>query len=328
MMSNVIKVDKLTKTFNGFTAVDEISFSVKRGELFGILGPNGAGKSTTIYMLTTVIRPTSGSAYINGFEISTNPEQVRRSIGITFQDTTLDNYLSAKDNLDIHGRLYGMNKEEREKRIEEVLELVELTEWKNQIVRKFSGGMKRRLEIARGLMHKPQILFLDEPTLGLDPQTRRHIWDYIVKLKDEGITIILTTHYLEEADYLCDRIAILDHGKIVAMDTPSGLKNVLKGNVLEVEASDLDKLESILVKSKICTKPRKIGGKLILSMENSCNDITKIINLAKNNKIKIDSIGFHRPSLEDVFIYYTGKSIREEKPEKHGKMRRAHRHGI
>jgi len=325
---SMIDVNGLTKSFNGFIAVDRISFNVKKGELFGILGPNGAGKSTTIYMLTTVLRPTAGKAMVNGFEISAQPEQVRKSIGITFQDSTIDNYLSAKDNLDIHGRLYGMSNEDRAKRIDEVLELVELSDWKNQIVRKFSGGMKRRLEIARGLMHKPQILFLDEPTLGLDPQTRRHIWDYIVKLKNEGITIILTTHYLEEADALCDRIAILDHGKIVALDTPSRLKNVLKGNVLEVESPDLDKLESVLIKSKICSKPRKIGGKLILSMEKNCNDISRIIDIAKKNKISLESIGFHRPSLEDVFIYYTGKSIREEKAEKHRGRMRGHGHGM
>lgn len=319
-----IKVDELVKKFNGFVAVDGISFNIKKGELFGILGPNGAGKSTTIYVLTTILQPTTGSARVSGFDITKKPEMVRRSIGIVFQDSTLDTYLSAKDNLDIHGRLYGMDGEERRRRIDEVLELVELTEWKDKIVKKFSGGMKRRLEIARGLMHKPKVLFLDEPTLGLDPQTRRHIWEYIQKLKDEGITIILTTHYLEEADHLCDRIAILDRGRIVALDSPAKLKNVIGGNVLEIETDDPAALEAALKKSKECKNFKREGNKLTLRMDGTCGDITGVLKLAGKRKIRIGSIGFHRPSLEDVFIHYTGRSIREEKAEKGRMRRRAH----
>ncbi|MCX6773859.1 MAG: ATP-binding cassette domain-containing protein, partial [Candidatus Micrarchaeota archaeon] len=240
---HAMEVNGLVKKFNGFTAVDGISFNVRKGELFGLLGPNGAGKSTTIYMLTTLIEPTSGSAFVNGFDVKNDPDNVRKSIGIVFQDPTVDTRLTAYDNLDIHGRLYGMDGKLREAKINEVLGLVELTEWKDKMVKTFSGGMRRRLEIARGLMHTPKILFLDEPTLGLDPQTRRHIWSYIEKLREKGITIIITTHYLEEADYLCDRIAIIDHGQIKVLDAPKNLKNEIGGSVISVTSREPQKLE-------------------------------------------------------------------------------------
>ena len=222
---SIIEVKNLTKKFNGFTAVDHISFNVEEGEIFGLLGPNGAGKTTTIKMLTTLLRPTEGKATVCGYDILKQRDEVRSSIGIVFQEPALDNRLTGRENLDFHARLYGLDKKTRHKRIEEVLEMVELKDKADVIVRDYSGGMQRRLEIARGLMHYPRVLFLDEPTLGLDAQTRRHIWEYILSLNQrEKTTIILTTHYMEEADYLCQRMAIVDFGKIVALDTPANLK--------------------------------------------------------------------------------------------------------
>ena len=228
-----IKVESLTRKFNGLVAVDAISFSVEQGEVFGFLGPNGAGKTTTINMLCTLLKPTSGVARVGCCDITKEPNKVRREIGVIFQDPSLDDRLTADDNLRFHGYLYHMNKDVIERRIPEVLELVELSERRKEIVKRFSGGMKRRLEIARGLMHCPKILFLDEPTIGLDPQTRAHIWDYVLKMrKESGLTIFMTTHYMQEAE-VCDRIAIIDHGKIVALDTPAKLKETNGETTLE-----------------------------------------------------------------------------------------------
>ncbi|MDH5466721.1 MAG: ATP-binding cassette domain-containing protein, partial [Candidatus Aminicenantes bacterium] len=236
MHEHAIKVEDLTKSFNGLAAVDHISFTVRSGELFGLLGPNGAGKTTTINMLSTLLKSTSGYGEVAGHDISMSKDDIRRSIGVVFQEPALDIKLTGKENLEFHAMMYGLKKKERKERVEEVLKLVELTEKKDVLVENFSGGMKRRLEIARGLIHKPEVLFLDEPTLGLDAQTRHHIWDYIKKLnKEGGVTIILTTHYMEEADFLCDRIAIMDRGKFVAMDIPARLKDILGGDVVSME---------------------------------------------------------------------------------------------
>lgn len=230
---DAIKVEKLTRRYNGLTAVDSISFSVAQGEIFGFLGPNGAGKTTTISMLCTLLKPSSGTAQVGCCDVSKEPNKVRREIGIIFQDPSLDDRLTADDNLRFHGYLYHMKKNMIEERIPEVLELVELLDRRGEIVKKFSGGMKRRLEIARGLMHRPKILFLDEPTIGLDPQTRAHIWDYILKMRKEtGLTIFMTTHYMQEAE-VCDRIAIIDHGNIVALDSPAKLKGTYNEKTLE-----------------------------------------------------------------------------------------------
>ena len=231
--SPAISVENLTRKFNGLTAVDSISFSVSHGEIFGFLGPNGAGKTTTISMLCTLLKPTSGTAKVGCCDVSKEPNKVRREIGIIFQDPSLDDRLTADDNLRFHGYLYHLNKKTIDQRIPEVLDLVELGDRRHEIVKKFSGGMKRRLEIARGLMHRPKILFLDEPTIGLDPQTRVHIWDYILKMRKEtGLTIFMTTHYMQEAE-VCDRIAIIDHGNIIALDSPSKLKEIHGQNTLE-----------------------------------------------------------------------------------------------
>jgi len=229
-----IETKNLTKKFNGLIAVNNISFGVQEGEIFGLLGPNGAGKTTAIKMLATLLNPTKGEAKVCGFDILKQRDEVRSSIGIVFQEPALDNRLTGYENLDFHARLYGLDSETRKKRIEEVLNLVELQDKANVLVINYSGGMQRRLEIARGLMHYPKVLFLDEPTLGLDPQTRHRIWDYIKQLNQkEKITIILTTHYMEEADSLCQRVGIIDFGKIVTLDTPQNLKNISQKPTLE-----------------------------------------------------------------------------------------------
>ncbi len=230
----MIKVENLTKKFDSFIAVDNISFSVKRAEIFAFLGPNGAGKTTTIKMLTTLLRPTNGKIYLNGSDPVKNQDSVRRSFGIVFQDPSLDEELTAFENMEYHGILYGMPKNIRRERIEQLLKFVELWDRKSELVKNFSGGMKRRLEVARGLIHHPKILFLDEPTLGLDPQTRSHIWSYIRALnKKENTTVFFTTHYIEEADRIAQRVAIIDNGKIIARGTPAELKQKTKTNSLE-----------------------------------------------------------------------------------------------
>ncbi|MFA5318440.1 MAG: ATP-binding cassette domain-containing protein [Patescibacteria group bacterium] len=229
-----INVVNLTRKFSGFTAVDSISFSVGRGEIFAFLGPNGAGKTTTIKMLTTLLHPSSGTIALNGHNPAREQSAVRHSFGIVFQDPSLDDELTAWENMEFHGVLYGVEKKLRRERINQLLEFVELLDRKDDFVKHFSGGMKRRLEIARGLVHHPKILFLDEPTLGLDPQTRNHLWEYIKKMnREEGMTVFFTTHYMEEADRIADRIAVIDHGRIVAQGTPAELKTQTKANSLE-----------------------------------------------------------------------------------------------
>ena len=252
---NTIDVKNLTKIFNGnVKAVDNISFTVKKGEILGFLGPNGAGKTTTLNMLATLLNPTNGTATINGHDVLAEPDAVRRSIGYVFQDTTLDIELTGKENLDFHGRLYGLDRKTRQQRTKELLELVKLTDRADSLVKTYSGGMKRRLEIARGLLHHPAVLFLDEPTLGLDTQTRRSIWDHILHLNQEkNVTVILTTHYTEEADFLCRRILIIDFGKIVALDTPENLKSELEGDVVTLifkDSTAIKKLHPILENQK------------------------------------------------------------------------------
>ena len=314
-MSNyAIQVKNLTKVFSGFTAVDQISFTVKIGELFGLLGPNGAGKTTTINMLSTLLKATSGYGDVSGYDISRNKDNIRRSIGVVFQEPALDIKLTGKENLEFHAMMYGIEKEERKKRIKEVLELVELTEKEKVLVEKYSGGMKRRLEIARGLIHEPNVLFLDEPTLGLDAQTRRHIWDYIKRLnKEGGVTIILTTHYMEEADFLCDRIAIMDRGKFVAMDTPGRLKDILGGDVvfLEIEGN-ADALVNRIDSLDWIKNMTRYDENLSLTMEKGERRIPELINVARENGVNVTCVHLRKPSLEDVFLHFTGKTIRED----------------
>ncbi len=313
--ANAIEVKGLTKRFGGFTAVDKISFDVRDGEIFGLLGPNGAGKTTTISMLSTIISQTSGSAHIYGHDAFTEKDAVRASIGIVFQDPSLDDELTGRENLDLHGRLYGMPDRERKEVIGKVLRLVELEDKAGAQVKGYSGGMKRRLEIARGFMHKPKVLFLDEPTIGLDPQTRRRLWDYIHDLnRKEHVTIILTTHYMEEADALCDRIAIIDHGKIIKLDTPDRLKDSLGGDLvrLGVEKRGRARLIASIRKAKISKRIRETDEGIDITVANGGRSLPGIMDAAKATKVHVDYATVKRPTLEDVFINLTGKQIREE----------------
>ncbi len=314
-MKYAIETENITKIFENIVAVNKVSISVKPGELFGLLGPNGAGKTTLISMLSTMAEPTSGTAKVWGFDIEKEPAHVRENIGMVFQDTTLDDRLTGRENLDLHGRLYGLDGKSRKKRIEEVLSLVELIERADVIVKTYSGGMMRRLEIARGLMHHPRVLFLDEPTLGLDPQTRLHIWEYIRNLnKVEGVTIVLTTHYMEEADHLCNRIAIIDHGEIVALDTPEALKDRLGGDVIILQLEkpeDKSKLCDIYDKNGCAKIVSKKNSEVFLTVKNGEQQIPRVLFLASNAGISILAVSLRKPTLDDVFLHHTGRAIRD-----------------
>lgn len=315
-MESAIETKGITKCFDEVTAVNNINISIKQGELFGLLGPNGAGKTTLINMLSTMTYPSSGSARVWDFDVVKDAPSVRQSIGVVFQDITLDERLTGRENLDIHGRLYGLESEFRKKRIEEVLALVELTDRADSIVKTYSGGMMRRLEIARGLIHKPHILFLDEPTIGLDPQTRVHIWEYIRALtKEEGVTIVLTTHYLEEADHLCSRIAIIDHGEIVALDAPETLKSMFGGDVITLELenrAEIERLCAIYRENGFAKVISQKNNKISIAVRNGERQIPCILSLASSAGISIYSVGLHKPTLDDVFLYHTGREIRDK----------------
>ena len=309
---NTIDVINLTKKFDDFTAVNNINLQVKEGEIFGLLGPNGAGKSTTISMLCTILKPTSGTALINGLDILKEPKEVRKSIGIVFQDPSIDDKLTGRENLELHANLYDVPRDVMHSRIDEVLELVELDDKASNYVNTYSGGMRRRLEIARGLIHHPKVLFLDEPTIGLDPQSREHIWNYIKDLRElKNITILLTTHYMEEADKLCDRIAIIDQSKIIALDTPQNLKSKLEGETIIIESSDNDLLSRKLSEVKLADTILKTNHELNLCVENSHTALARIVELAVSLGIHIDNITIREPDLNDVFMHFTGREIRD-----------------
>nr|MDO8081801.1 ATP-binding cassette domain-containing protein [Candidatus Freyarchaeota archaeon] len=311
---SAIKTHDLTKKFKNLTAVDRLNIEIEKGELFGMLGPNGAGKTTTIKMLGTLIKPTSGTAVVWGHNVLTEKDEVRSNIGIVFQDPSLDIRLTGAENLDFHARMYGLSKEKRKKRIKEVLDLVELTEHAKTLVIKYSGGMKRRLEIARGLMHFPHVLFLDEPTLGLDPQTRRRIWDYIKKMtSEEEVTAIITTHYMDEADFLCDRIAIIDFGKIVALDNSKNLKQAVGADVISLQIGDgEEKFLELLKGVDWVQKITEHDGLIDLNVQQGETKIPEIVSLAQKAGIRIKSVNLREPTLEDVFLKYTGRTIRQE----------------
>jgi len=307
-MPSIVEVEDLFKKYGELEAVRGISFEVKRGEIFGFLGPNGAGKTTTINILCTLLSPTSGKAAIDGFDVTRDMEKVRESIGLVFQDPSLDDRLSARENLEFHAYAYRIPKEERERRMDEVLDMVELADRQKDWVETFSGGMKRRLEIARGLLHYPKVLFLDEPTIGLDPQTRNHIWDYIHDLKlKHDITIFLTTHYMDEAEH-CDRIGIIDYGKIIALDTPEALKSQVGGDVVRIKTVDDKRAEEVLLKD--------FKVNLIHDRDCVCFEVESgesfIPRFIKDFPVPIDSINLHRPTLDDVFLKLTGREIRPE----------------
>jgi ABC-2 type transport system ATP-binding protein len=311
---DAIRAESLVRTFNGFTAVDGVSFSVVEGELFGLLGPNGAGKTTTINMLATLLRPTSGRASVAGFDVAKDRDSVRRSIGVVFQEPALDGRLTGRENLEFHTMMYGLGRAERRRRIDEVLALVELEDKAKTLVEKYSGGMKRRLEIARGLTHRPKVLFLDEPTLGLDAQTRHHIWDYIRMLNAEaGVTIILTTHYMEEADFLCGRVAIMDHGRFVAQDTPARLKDTLGGDIVSLELEgDAPAFIEELGREDWVRGAQFHDGVLSLTVERGERRIPELVMRARERGLAVSCVHLRKPSLEDVFLRFTGRTIREQ----------------
>lgn len=316
-MAPAIEVRKLIKKFGRITAVDDVSFSVDKGQIFGFLGPNGAGKTTTINILCTLLKSSSGEAFINGYDCSKNPETVRQSIGVVFQDPSLDERLTAWDNLEFHGLIYNINKQERREQIDKVLEMVKLSNRRDDIVRTFSGGMKRRLEIARGLIHHPVVLFLDEPTLGLDPQTRNYIWNYIHEIKEkQNITIFLTTHYMEEAEN-CDQIAIIDHGKIIALNTPSELKKSISKNIISVVADDNDRLaKEITAKFNLTTK--LVNSQIDIEVDDAEKFVPKLL---KELSVSVEAIRIAKPTLDDVFLELTGKSIRDETLSAHDQLK-------
>jgi len=304
-------VRELKKSYNDIAAVKGVSFTIDRGEIFGFLGPNGAGKTTTISMLCTLLTPTGGRATVNGFDVVKNKLAVRKSIGLVFQDPSLDERLTALENLIFHAMIYGIGKADRDRRIPDVLELVELSGRQNDLVKTFSGGMKRRLEIARGLLHRPKVLFLDEPTLGLDPQTRYHIWEYVQQLiEDEGLTIFLTTHYMDEAEN-CDRIAVIDDGELIAMNTPEELKESIGGEVVLIVAED-NRKASLEIKDKFNIAVQEVNGELSLKVANGSHFMPELIKALETT---VTSISLRKPTLEDVFLDLTGRRIRDEKVE-------------
>jgi len=314
-----IEVDKLTKTYGHLVAVDHISFEVEEGEIFGFLGPNGAGKTTTIMMLATALNPTSGTATVCGNDIIKDKAEVRRSIGVVFEELSLDINLTGRENLDFHARMYHLDRKSREERVSRALDLVGLKGKQNILVKHYSGGMQRRLEIARGMLNYPKVLFLDEPTLGLDVQTRRLLWDYAKKLnRESGGTILLNTHYVEEADYLCDRVAILDQGKIVVLDTPGRLKDSVGESLLSIRLSQeaqIANLAKLLGGVNWIKKVAHHDGWLELSVGSEATKIPEVVRLAREHGFAISSISEHRPSLEDVFLYYAGKRLKVEENE-------------
>jgi ABC-2 type transport system ATP-binding protein len=319
-MANVIETNQLTKAFNSLTAVDKLDITVESGEIFGLLGPNGAGKTTTISMLCTILKPTSGTAKVNGFDIVKDATQVRKSIGIVFQDPSVDDRLTGRENLYMHANLYGVPASEQKSRIEHVLKLVELQDRADDLLRTYSGGMRRRLELARGLIHYPKVLFLDEPTLGLDPQTRDHVWRYIRELKEtHDITVVLTTHYMDEADRLSDRIAIMDYGKIIALDTPTKLKETLEGDVIIVKTNNPSALSALATEKMGLQKTRLVNGTVEITVRNGEGMLPRIMEAATQNNVHVESISLRAPNLEDVFLHYTGRMIRADTSrEPHG----------
>jgi ABC-2 type transport system ATP-binding protein len=319
MAEDVIRAEGLTRVFNrGLVAVDHVSFSVTEGEIFGFLGPNGAGKTTTINMLTTVLKPTEGTASILGYDIVKQAGQVRRAIGVVPQEYTADEDLTGYENIILCADLYGITREVSKKRAQELLELVELTQFKDKRVETYSGGMRRRLELACGLVNRPKVLFLDEPTLGLDVQTRAATWEYIRKLKSEyGMTLFMTTHYLEEADTLCDRVAIIDHGKIVATGRPGDLKKNLGGDVITLAIKEGADVTELIRGVEHVKEVRKENGSYRIKAELGRTTAPLIIEALRSKGYTVTRLSLSEPTLNDVYLEYTGRSMRdaEESPE-------------
>ncbi|ASJ13748.1 ATP-binding cassette domain-containing protein [Thermococcus radiotolerans] len=310
---NAIEVENLVKKYGDFEAVKGISFNVRQGEIFAFLGPNGAGKTTTVHVLTTLLKPTAGRAIVAGHDVVKESIAVRKKIGIVFQDPSVDRELTAYENMLIHGKIYGLGGNELKEKIERLLKFVELWEFRNRPVKTFSGGMQRRLEIARSLLHEPEILFLDEPTIGLDPQTRAHIWDYIRAMKEEhNMTIFLTTHYMDEAEQLADRIAIMDHGKIIAEGTAEELKKLVGNDIIYLKLQS-PKEELKCLKADFIKGCKMLpDGRIRLDVDNAAEALPKLFELAKETDVRILEVTYHRPTLNDVFLHLTGREIRDE----------------
>ncbi|MDW0135537.1 MAG: ATP-binding cassette domain-containing protein [Nitrososphaeraceae archaeon] len=308
----MITVKNLVKKYADFKALDGLSFEVNDNEIFGLLGPNGAGKTTLIHILATLLKPTEGGAIVNGFDVLHNATKVRQSIGVVFQAPSSDDILTGYENLKVHALLYGIPRKLREKRISEVLELVGLEDRKNDQVKKYSGGMRRRLEIARGLLHHPKVFFLDEPTLGLDPKSRETMWKYIKKMvREEKVTIILTTHYMEEADMLCDRIGFITNGKIIALDSPSKLKQEIGGDIVKITFKDRIPLDKDFTKFDFVHKVEQRENSVIIYMEKVNSNLHMLIKDLDG----VQTIEYRKPTLNDVFLKLSGDYLSGDSPE-------------
>ena len=323
---HAIKVDLLSKRFQKFKALDNISFQIEEGEIFGFLGPNGAGKSTTMMILTTLLKPTSGSASVQGFDVVTQAKKVRENIGFVQQEIGVDEYLTGRENLIFQSRISQMPKEKVQSRIDEVISLVELEEKQNEAAITYSGGMRKRLDIACGLLHRPKVLFLDEPTVGLDIQTRRKIWEYIRKIhKEFEMTLFVSTHYMEEADKLCDRVGIIDYGKIQVIDTPETMKNAMGNDTVSFSLMDgiarqdelINRIEQIEFVNQVIRKQ----GEITIKSSQCSEVIPKIFQTTSEMNIEINSLSLNKPTLDDVFISYTGHNLRDDTTQKLNKRK-------
>ena len=323
---HAIKVDLLSKRFQKFKALDNISFQIEEGEIFGFLGPNGAGKSTTMMILTTLLKPTSGNASVHGFDVVTQAKKVRENIGFVQQEIGVDEYLTGRENLIFQSRISQMPKEKVQSRIDEVISLVELEEKQNEAAITYSGGMRKRLDIACGLLHRPKVLFLDEPTVGLDIQTRRKIWEYIRKIhKEFDMTLFVSTHYMEEADKLCDRVGIIDYGKIQVIDTPEIMKNAMGSDMISFSLIDgiakQDELINRIKQIEFVNQVTRKQGEIIIKSSQCSEVIPKIFQTTSEMNVEIDSLSLNKPTLDDVFISYTGHNLRDDTTQKLNKRK-------
>ena len=323
---HAIKVDSLSKQFKKFKAVDDISFQIEEGEIFGFLGPSGAGKSTTMMILTTLLKPTSGNASVQGFDVVTQAKKVRENIGFVQQEIGVDEYLTGRENLVFQSRISQMPKELVKSRIDEVISLVELEEKQNEAAITYSGGMRKRLDIACGLIHRPRVLFLDEPTVGLDIQTRRKIWEYIRKIhKEFEMTLFVSTHYMEEADKLCDRVGIIDYGKIQVIDTPEIMKNAMGSDMISFSLIDgiakQDELVTRIKQIEFVNQVTRKQGEITIKSSQCSEVIPKIFQTTSEMNIEIDSLSLNKPTLDDVFISYTGHNLRDDTTQKLNKRK-------
>lgn len=312
-MEYIIQTHDISKKYDNFTAVNGVNLKVPKNSVYGVLGPNGAGKTTLISMLCTILHPTSGSATVNGYDVTKHPKEVRESIGIVFQSRALDDMLTGREHLQMHASLYGVPKDVRQKRIDEILDLIALGPKADEFVKTYSGGMKRRLEIGRGLIHHPKVLFLDEPTLGLDPQTRESIWSYIKELnQNQDVTVLMTTHYMEEADKLCDEVAIINQGQIITTNSPRNLKRELKADTITMQVDNIEKFIEEAQKLDFVKEIYSMDSEIKLMVERGENLVAELVNFANKHNIFVYSIELEHPNLEDVFLKYTGRTIQGE----------------